>query len=39
MNEVLRALRRMHNVERFAVGIYRTQIRAFPRRKSQIGLR
>lgn len=29
MNEVLRALRRMHDIERFAVEIYRTQIRAF----------
>jgi len=33
VNEVLRALRRMHNVERFAVGIYRTQIRAFPEKE------
>lgn len=30
MNEVLGALRKMHNLERFAVEIYRTQIRAFP---------
>ena len=33
MNEVLRALRKMHNVERFAVEIYRTQIRAFPEKE------
>lgn len=29
MNEVLRALRKMHNLERFAAGIYARQIRAF----------
>ena len=29
MNEILRALRKMHNIERFAVEVYRTQIRAF----------
>ena len=29
MNEVLGALRQMHNIERFAVEIYRAQIRAF----------
>jgi bacterioferritin len=33
VNEVLRALRKMHNVERFAVEIYRTQIRAFPEKE------
>ena len=33
MKEVLRALRKMHNVERFAVAIYRTQIRAFPEKE------
>ncbi len=33
MNEVLRALRRMHNIERFAVEIYRTQIKAFPEKE------
>lgn len=33
MNEVLGALRQMHNIERFAVEIYRTQTRAFPREK------
>ena len=30
MSEVLNALRKMHEIERFAVEIYRTQIRAFP---------
>jgi bacterioferritin len=30
MNEVLRALRNMHNIERFAVETYRAQVRAFP---------
>jgi bacterioferritin len=29
VNETLRTLRKLHNVERFAVEIYRTQIRAF----------
>ena len=33
MNEVLRALRKMHNIERFAVEIYRAQIRAFPEKE------
>jgi bacterioferritin len=33
VDEVLRALRKMHNVERFAVEIYRTQIRAFPEKE------
>ena len=33
MNEVLSALRKMHNIERFAVEIYRTQTRAFPEKE------
>jgi bacterioferritin len=33
VNEVLRALRKMHNFERFAVEIYRAQIRAFSERE------
>jgi len=33
VNEVLRALGKMHDIERFAVGIYRTQIRAFPEKE------
>ena len=33
MNEVLGALRKMHSLERFAVEIYRTQIRAFPEKE------
>ncbi len=30
MNKVISALRKMHNIERAAVEIYRAQIRAFP---------
>lgn len=33
MNKTLRTLRKLHNVERFAVEIYRTQIRAFPEKE------
>jgi len=33
VSEVLRALRKMHNIERFAVEIYRAQIRAFPEKE------
>ena len=33
MNEVLRALRKMHNIERFAVEPYRAQVRAFPEKE------
>jgi bacterioferritin len=33
VNEVLRALRKMHNFERFAVEVYCAQIRAFPERE------
>lgn len=33
MNETLRTLRKLHNVERFAVEIYRTQIGAFPEKE------
>ena len=33
MNEVLKALRKMYNIERFAVEIYHLQIRAFPEKE------
>jgi len=33
VKEVLNALRKMHNIERFAVEIYRAQIRAFPEKE------
>ena len=33
MSEVLNALRKMHEIERFAVEIYRRQIRAFPEKE------
>ncbi len=33
MNKVLRALRKMHNIERFAVESYRAQVRAFPEKE------
>ena len=33
MNKVLKTLRKLHNIERFAVEIYRTQVRAFPEKE------